>query len=167
MQDLATYQIGKSDELLRIGTRDECRDVTLAIAAQASHSLAIFSHDLEPDLYNSSKFIDAARHVLASDSHASIRILVFDISRIIQTGHKLIHLSRSQTSRVQIRQLPQPYHHAFMVADNIAVLDRRRAERFEATANFNDAGWAGNLLHFFDTTWEKSARATESQRLGI
>ncbi|MGW8228067.1 MAG: DUF7931 domain-containing protein [Gammaproteobacteria bacterium] len=167
MDGLDKYQLGETDELLRITTRDDCQDLSLALARQAKRSLAIFSYDLEPALYNSPGFYEAARDVIGSDPNASIRILVYDISRTINNGHRLLDLSRRLSSCVQIRKLTRKYHHAFLVADNIGVLDRRRAERYEATANFNSPSWANNLLHFFNVAWDQSSRSSEVLSLNI
>jgi hypothetical protein len=167
MDGLDNYQLGQTDELLRITTRDDCQDLSLALARQAKRSLTIFSYDLEPPIYNSLGFYEAAREVIGSDPNASIRILVYDISRTIIRGHRLLDLSRRLSSRVQIRKLSRKYNHAFLIADEIGVLDRRRAERYEATANFNSAGWANNLLHFFNGVWDQSSRTAEVQSLNI
>jgi hypothetical protein len=165
MDDLDQYKLGETSTLLRAATREDCRQIALALAGQAQHSLAIFSHNMEPDLYNTPSFYEAARDVLAADTRSMIRILVSDISQVLLNGHRLLDLSRRQSSRVQIRKLANPIHHAFMVADKVAVLDRRRAERFEATANFNDPGWANNLLHFFNQTWARCSPSSELRTL--
>jgi len=167
MEGLDNYQLGQTDELLRITTRDDCQDLSLALARQAKRSLTIFSYDLEPSLYNSPGFYEAARDVIGRDPNASIRILVYDISRTVSKGHRLLDLSRRLSSRVQIRKLPKKYHHAFLIADDIGVLDRRRAERYEATANFNSPGWANNLLRFFNSAWDLSSRTAEVHSLNI
>ena len=165
MDHLEKYRLGETGELLRVTTREDCRQIALAITRQARKSLSIFSHNLEPDLYNTPSFYEAARDVLAADSRATIRILISDVSKLVLNGHRLLDLSRRQSTRVQIRKLHNPIHHAFLVADEVAVLDRRRAERFEATANFNDPGWANNLLHFFDQTWERCSPSSELRTL--
>ena len=167
MNDLNNYQLGHTDELLHVSTRDDCQAISLELARQAKRSLTIFSHDLEPALYNSPAFYDATRDVIGSDPNAMIRILVYDISRTINRGHRLLELSQRLSSRVQIRKLPRKYHHAFLIADDIGVLDRRRAERYEATANFNAPGLANNLLHFFDGAWDHSSRTPEVLTLNI
>lgn len=167
MNNLDNYQLGQTDELLHVSTRDECEAISLALARQAKRSLSIFSFDLEPSLYNSPAFYEAARNVIGSDPNAMIRILVYDISRTINRGHRLLDLSQRLSSRVQIRKLSRKYHHAFLIADDIGVLDRRRAERFEATANFNAPGLANNLLHFFDGAWDQSSRTAEVHSLNI
>ena len=167
MEGIENYLLGQTDELLRMNTRDDCQQLTLAMATQARRSLNIFSHDLEPDLYNSPRFYEAARDVIAADTSSLIRILVYDISGTVNKGHRLLELASRLSSRVQIRKLTKKYHHAFMVADSIGVVDRRRAERFEGSANFNAPGWAQNLLVFFNGVWDQSSRTPEVYSLKV
>ena len=167
MEGIENYQLGQTDELLRIETRDDCQQLTLAMAKQAKRSLNIFSHDLEPALYNSPSFYEAARSVIGADTNSLIRILVYDISGTINKGHRLLELSSRLSSRVQVRKLTKKYHHAFMIADSIGVVDRRRAERYEGSANFNAHGWAQNLQIFFNGVWDQSSRASEIYSLKI
>ena len=167
MDNLDNYQLGQTDEQLRVTTRDDCRDLTLALARQAKRSLTIFSYDLEPSLYNSPDFYQATRNIIGTDPNAMIRILVYDISQTIIKGHRLLDLGQRLSSRVQIRKLSKKFHHAFLVADDIGVLDRRRAERYEAMVNFNSPGWANNLIHFFNKAWEQSSRTSEVHSLNI
>lgn len=159
--------LGESADEVRITTRDECASLTVALAAQAKTEILIFSEDLEPDLYNLNAFVDAARHMLGNDTNAKVNILVHDISRVVQRGHKLIDLSRRVSSRVEIRKLDQPYHHAFMVVDGVGIVDRRRAERFETVASFNDPSEARNLQRFFKSVWEKSSMSLEARALHV
>ena len=167
MDGLDNFQLGETDELVHVTSSDDCQALSHALASQAKRSLAIFSYDLEPSIYNSVAFYEAARNVIGKDPNAMIRILVYDISRTIIRGHRLLDLGQRLSSRVQIRKLPRKYHHAFLIADDVGVLDRRRAERYEATANFNAPGWANNLLHFFDGAWEQSIRTSEVHSLNI
>lgn len=167
MEELDNYQLGQTDELLRINTRDECQQLSLAMARQAKRSLNIFSHDLEPAIYNTPSFYEAVRDVIGADTNSLIRILVYDISGTINKGHRLLDLGSRLSSRVQIRKLTKKYHHAFMIADTIGVVDRRRAERYEGTANFNAPGWAQNLQVFFNGVWDQSSRTSEVYSLKI
>jgi len=167
MNNIDEYQLGESSDELRITTREECAALTIALAAQAQTEIYIFSEDLEPDLYNSNAFIDAVRHMLGNDTNAKVSILVHDISRVVQRGHKLIDLSRRASSRVELRKLNTKYHHAFMVVDGVGMVDRRRAERFETVANFNDPSEARNLQRFFKSVWEKSGMSLEARALHV
>lgn len=161
------YKLAETESELRITERDECAALTIAMAAQAKTEIYIFSDELEPDLYNSNAFVDAVRHMLANDANAIVHILAHDITRVVQRGHKLIDLSRRISSRVEIRTLNKKYHHAFMVVDGVGLIDRRRAERFETIANFNNPGEAGNLIRFFNSVWERSSISTEARAFSV
>jgi len=162
MENIQQYQLGKNNELLRLDNRADCEQLSLALVNQASHSILIFSQDLDPGLYNSAQFVDAVRQFIGKTRHATIKLLASDMERISQRGHRLLDLSHRQPSRVQIRKLGHTFNHAFLLANETAVLDRRRAERYEATANFNDPGWAVELQHFFHENWEKSQTSLDT-----
>lgn len=167
MEGLENYKLGETDEMLHIETRDDCQQVSQAMANQAQRSLNIFSYDLEPMIYNTPGFYEATRSVIGADTSSLIRILVYDVNSIINKGHRLLDLCSRLSSRVQIRKLTKKYHHAFMIADNIGIVDRRQHERFEGIANFNAHGTAQNLLVFFDGVWEQSSRIPEIYSLKI
>lgn len=169
MDNLDQYRLGETDELLRVNRREECRELALALARQASSRLCIFSNELDAALYNSRQFVEAARDIIGSaeNSHGEIRILVHDVSKPVSRGHQLLDLSRRLSSRVQLRKMPQPIHHAFLIADHLGVLDQRRAERYEATASFNQPGWARDLQNYFDQVWQRSITSFESHSLSI
>lgn len=167
VDNYSEYKLAETSTELRITRREECAEVTVAMAAQAKSEILIFSDELEPDLYNSNAFVDAVRHMLAEDSNATVHILVFDISRVVQRGHKLIDLSRRVSSRVEIRQLSKKYHHAFMLVDGIGLVNRRRAERFETLAYFYNPAEAINLQRFFQSVWETSSISSEARSLNV
>lgn len=169
MDDLDQYRLGESGELVRVTRREECRELALALARQATSKLCIFSNELDAALYNSRLFVEAARDIIASaeNSHGEIRILVHDVSKPLSRGHQLLDLGRRLSSRIQLRKMPQPIHHAFLIADNVGVLDQRRAERYEATASFNNPGWARDLQNYFDQVWQHSVTSFESHSLSI
>ena len=89
MEGLENYLLGQTDEHLSISTREECRQLSLAMAQQARRSLNIFSYNLEPALYDTPSFYDAARHLIGVDTNSLIRILVYDVSGTVNKGHRL------------------------------------------------------------------------------
>ncbi len=167
METFDEYRLGEQRELLRVTTREDCAALALAFARQAHGSLYLFTHDLDPELYNSAAFIDAARSVAGARNGGRIRILAYDIDRAVNRGHRLLDLARRLGSQVQIRQTPRSYHHSFLVADETGVFDRRRADRYEATASFNDPGWASSLRRFFDEVWDQSGRSSNAAALNL
>lgn len=167
MDPIDSLTLCESEQLLSIAGRDECYQVIERMSQQAQHSLYIFSDDLDPDLYDTSAFIESVRRIVASDTNAAVRVLFFSVDKLVHRGHRLIDLSRRLASHIEIRQLARAYNHAFFVADQCGVVDRRVAERFEGTASFNNPGRAAQLISFFNSTWDISAQNMELQSLQL
>ena len=167
MSSFEEYRLGEDRELLRVSSREDCAALALAMVSQAQQSLLLFTHDLDPDLYNSQAFADAARAIAGARHGGRVRILAWDVDRAARRGHRLLDLSRRLGSRVQIRRTPRSYHHSFLVVDEQGVFDRRRADRFEATASFHDPGWALSLQRFFLEVWDQSGRVANAASLTL
>ncbi len=167
MPSFDQYRLGEDRELLRVSSREDCAALALAMARQAQQSLWLFTHDLDPDLYNTPVFAEAARTIVGASHGGQIRILAWDVDRAARRGHRLLDLARRLGSRVQIRRTPRSFHHSFMIVDDLGVFDRRRAERFEATASFNDPGWAASLRRFFAEVWDQSGHTANAANLQL
>ena len=167
MDPIDSLSLCESDQPLSLVGRDECQQVIDAMSQQARHSLYIFSNDLDPELYNTSRFIESVRRIVVSEPNAEVHVLFYSVDKLIHRGHRLVELSRRLASHVQIRQLTRAYNHAFFVADQCGIVDRRVAERFDGTASFNNPGRAAQLIAFFNRTWEISAQNMELQSLQL
>ena len=167
MESIKSLSLCESEQPLSMSGREDCQQLVEAMSRQAQHSIYIFTEELEPELYDTTWFIDAVRRIVSGDPNARIRILLYSIDRLVQRSRRLIELSRRLSSHIQIRQLSRPYHHAFFVADRCGVVNRRVAGRFEGTASFNDPGHASELIAFFNSTWDISSRNPELHALQI
>jgi len=167
MDPIESLSLCETNQTLSVAGRDECQQVIGAMSQQARHSLYIFSNDLDPDLYDTSRFIDSVRRIVANEPNATVRVLFYSVDKLIHRGHRLVELSRRLASHVQIRQLSRAYNHAFFVADQCGIVDRRVAERFDGTASFNNPGRAAELIAFFNSTWDISAPNMELQSLQL
>jgi len=167
MDSIDSLSLCESDQLLSVASRDDCYRVIDAMSQQARHSLYIFSDDLDPDIYNTGQFIDSVRRIVAGEPNATVNVLFYSVDKLIHRGHRLIDLSRRLSSQVKMRQLSRAYNHAFFVADQCGVVNRRIADRFEGTASFNNPGRAAQLIAFFNSTWDISAPNMELQSLRL
>jgi len=165
MDAVDSLALCESNQLLSPSGRDDCYQIVELMSKQAQHSLYIFSQDIDPYLFDTTHFINAVRRIVANEPNAVIRVLFHSVDKVVHRGHRLIDLSRRLGSYVQIRQLDRLYHHAFFVADQCGVLDRRVAERYAGTANFNNPGRAAELIAFFNSVWNTSAPSMELQSL--
>ncbi|MGD8576223.1 MAG: hypothetical protein PVG13_03950 [Thiohalophilus sp.] len=167
MDSIDSLSLCQSDQLLSVAGRDDCHQVVDLMSRQAQHSLYMFSNDLDPELYDNSGFVDSVRRIVANDPNAVVRVLFYSVDKLIHRGHRLVDLARRLPSYVEIRQLTRAYNHAFFVADECGIVDRRVADRYAGTANFNDPGRAAQLVAFFNNTWDISSQNMELHALQL
>lgn len=168
--DFNEFMLGESKQKIQIETIEENRLAAIALAKQAGRSLHIFSHDLDPMVYDNNDFVDAVKALAIGHSQAQVQIIIQDSRKIIEKGHRIIELARRISSNIHIRKTPaemKSYSTAFLIADKTGVLYRTIGDRFEGFVNFDDRFESKNLLDFFTTTWEHSAPDPELRRLYI
>jgi hypothetical protein len=170
MIDFTEYTLGESKQKIQIETIEENRAAAITLASQACRSIHIFSHDLDPMVYDNSEFVDAIKTLAIGHSQAQVQIIIQDSRKIIEQGHRIVELARRISSSIHIRKTPaemKSYAQAFLIADKTGLLYRTIGERYEGYVNFDDRFECKNQLDFFATTWEHSAPDPELRRLHI
>lgn len=170
MSDFSQYRLGESRQRITLETIDDNRHAAHALAGQACRSLHIFSHDLDPMVYDNGEFLEAVKALAIGHRHARVQIIIQDSRKIIERGHRIIELGRRLSSSIHIRKTPpemKTHAQAFLIADKTGVLYRTVGDRFEGYANFDDRFECKNLLDFFTAAWEHSAPDPELRRLHI
>ncbi len=165
-----TSRLGEDGTLHNLETAGEQQEVALAMASQASEHIFIFSIDMDPAIFNTFEFAEAAARLAREKRQAEVHILVKDSRRAIKEGHRLIALAQRLSSKVQIRNPSHEYkdvNEPFMVVDGRGVLYRTLPDRFEGTANFNDPLKARELSELFVEMWERATGDPNTRRLGI
>ena len=164
------YRLCEQGGLVELRSAADCRDTALAMAQLAANSLMIISRDLEPPLYDTPEFEQAA-FSLARRSHRNIvHVLVQDVSLAVKQGHRLVNLAQRLSSRVEIRRPPKEfadYNSAFLIADECGYLRRPLADRFEGAADFNDRPSTRELAKLFRDIWSRSHTDPQLRRLQI
>ncbi len=153
-----------------VATVAENREAALEIAQIARRELAIFTRDLEPQVYDTSEFVDAVKRLALSASRARIRILLIDANRAAKEGHRLVELSRRLSSFIEIRRPHRDYldmAEAFMIADEQGVMYRKLSSRWEGTVDPHDPLQARERLKLFDEIWQRSNADPETRQLRI
>ena len=166
--EITELSLGESSQVVHVERVAEVRDYALALAQQAKSNLNILSYDLDHLVYDRPSFIEAVRGIVAGNRQASVKILIMDSSKIIQQGHRLVELARRVSSYVSIRKLNNDATNlmdAYLIADEIGLVYRRHAPRYEGFTNFNDRGQCRKLLNIFNNAWEKSLPDPELRRL--
>lgn len=153
-----------------LATAAENREAALAIARLARRQLAIFSRELEPQVYDTPEFIDAVKQLALSGSRTTIRILLIDSQRATKEGHRLVELARRLSSSFEIRKPHRDYldiTETFMIADEKGLLYRKLATRWEGIVDPNDPLQAREKLKLFDQIWQRSVDDIETRQLRI
>ncbi len=151
-------RLGISDSEHRTDDLQHVRRACVLIAEQTHYDLALFSHQLEPELFDQPPFVEAVRQLVVTRPRSRARILVSDTTRIRVRGHRLVDLARHLPSNIEIRKTPREYHDeaiGFLLGDDAGYLylpdwrDYRHAQ-----INFNDRLRVRQLNDRFNEMWE-------------
>ena len=170
MPEWTDYKLGEHADDIPIDSSEDNQAAALHLVSQGGRSLDIFSHDLEPRIYDTPDFTDAVRALAIKTRDMQVRILVNDPDFIIKHGHRLIDLARRLTSHMEIRKLHEDYCNkpeAYLVVDKRGLLHRKLASRYEAVVNFNNPMTATELYHHFSEMWERSRQYMDFRQLNI
>ncbi|HEY3858917.1 MAG TPA: hypothetical protein VGM47_04820 [Gammaproteobacteria bacterium] len=158
------------DSYRRLETLADNRAGAVAVAAVARRELALFSHDLEPLLYDKDDFISVVQALATRSRMSRIRIVCIDPGASVRAGHRVVNLAQRFSSYVEVRRA-SPDHaqlaETFLVADEEAVLFRPIASRYEGYADLHAPLEARKYLKQFSEIWEKAEPDPEFRRLGI
>ncbi|MGH8281191.1 MAG: hypothetical protein ACRERZ_03255 [Gammaproteobacteria bacterium] len=146
------------------------RDAAVRLASEARVSLAMFTRDLDPVIYNTEEFATAVRQLALRSRYSRIRVVAIDPTAAIKDGHRLIELGRRLSSFIEFRR-PSADHaklpESFLVADETGLLYRPVASRYEGFADPDNPVEARVRLRLFDEIWERAEPEPEFRRLGM
>ncbi len=168
--ELENFKLGEHRETLAVDSLETCTRISLLLTQQATHSLYIFTRDMDERLYDTEPFIEAVRQLAIRGRHSEVRILVQQPDHGIKNDHRLIELSRRLSSHMAIRTVHpdfRDYNEAFLIVDDEGFVHRPLADRFEGKAGFHDPLEARELKRFFIKVWEMSSRDPQHLRLHI
>ena len=153
-----------------ISTREEMREAAIAIAKEASRKVSIFTHDLEPGIYDDSEFLEVIKRLVLSQTYARIRVLISDPTRAIKNGNNFVHLGRRLNTYIEFRHVREDlrtHAEAFCIADEKALVYRLQANRWEGIADTDEPAVAKLYGSMFDEIWLASEVEMEFRQLGI
>ncbi|MEW8115769.1 MAG: GNAT family N-acetyltransferase [Candidatus Thiodiazotropha sp.] len=167
-EELFLAQLGKTAELYHLHTVEDHQIHATSMVRQAKRYLAIFSQTLDPQIFDTSPFIDATKQLAMRSRFSRIRILLQDNTLVVQQGHRLVELAQRLSTTIEIR-IPGEEHmeHAenFMLIDELGYLHRKQAENPLGTACYNDRHRVNRMLTIFDEAWEFGVPDRELARL--
>jgi hypothetical protein len=149
-----------AETLHLIGSLDEVRTATEAVAASGRRLISIMSPDLEPEIYDQSALLEVIKRFVLGRSFAKVRVLLRDPARASVSGSRFLAMAHRLTSYLEIRMRAPDYREltaAYCIADDRALVYRVRADRCEGIVGFNHPPIARQYLQEFDAIWQASA----------
>ncbi len=153
-----------------ISTREETREAVIAIAKEAKRKVSIFTHDLEPGIYDDPDFLEIIKRLVLSQTYARIRVLIADPTRAIKNGNNFVHLGRRLNTYIEFRHVREDlrtHGEAFCIADETALLYRLQASRWEGIVDTYEPAVAKLYGTMFDQIWLDSEVEMEFRQLRI
>ena len=153
-----------------ISTREETREAVIAIAREAVRKVSIFTHDLEPGIYDDPDFLEIIKRLVLSQTYARIRVLIADPIRAIKNGNNFVHLGRRLNTYIEFRHVREDlrtHAESFCIADEKALLYRLQANRWDGIADTYEPAVAKLYGTMFDEIWLASEVEVEFRQLGI
>ena len=170
MNDFKSTRLGEGIEPFTLESSAEHCAAALALATQATRSVHIFSHQLDRRVYDQKPFLEAITQLVLRSPHCKVLILVRETQDMIRHDHRLIETIRRIPNRMQLRKIHEDYLSSteeFMVADEIGLLQRRIATRYEGSVHFNVRKAAGERVNFFNEVWRPSEPDPKLKHLSI
>lgn len=149
---------------------DECRAAVAELATRAKRSLAIYTPDLEPQIYDHDAFLEPVKRLVLARSHARLRVLISDPGRVVRDGNRFMMMARRLTSYIDLRNVAPEYRSnpcAFIIADDRAIVYRQQCTRWEGLAEFNDTVVVHRYLAYFNEVWAGSLIQPEMRATAV
>ncbi len=153
-----------------ISSKDEMRKAVIDVVSEASRRVSIYTHDLEPGIYDDPDFLEIVKHLVLSQAYSRIRVLIADPSRAIKNGNNFVHLGRRLNTYIEFRHVREDlrtHAESFCIADETALVYRLQHERWEGIADTYEPAVAKVYGEMFDEIWLDSEVEIEFRQLGI
>ena len=146
------------------------REAAIQVVSEASRRVSIFTHDLEPGIYDDPEFLEIVKRLVLSQTYARIRVLIADPFKAVKTGNDFVHLGRRLNTYIEFRHVREDlrtHAEAFCIADETALVYRLQASRWEGIADTHEPAVAGLYGKMFDEIWLASEPKMEFRQIGV
>ena len=153
-----------------ISTKDEMRQAVIDVASEATRRVAIFSHDLDPGIYDDPDFLEIIKHLVLSQTYSRIRVLIANPSRAIKNGNDFVHLGRRLNTYIEFRHVREDlrtHPESYCIADETALVYRLQHDKWEGIVDTHEPAVARLYGETFDEIWLASEVEIEFRQLGI
>ena len=153
-----------------LSTVAEVRAAVVEVTGLATRTLSIFTHDLEPEIYDHDDFLETLKRFILARTFARVRVLILDPRRAIKNGSRFVSMGRRLNSYIEFRNVKpefQGHPEAFFIADEHALVYRARAETWEGIADTYEPAVTRIYLSKFDTIWSACEMEPQLRQLQI
>ena len=153
-----------------ISTEEEMRQAVIKVALEAKRKVSIFTHDLEPGIYDNPEFLEIIKRLVLSQTYARIRVLIADPARAVKNGNNFVHLGRRLNTYIEFRHVHEDlrtHSEAFCIADQTALVYRLQVQRWDGITDTYEPAVAKLYGTMFDEIWLESAVEMEFRQLSI
>jgi hypothetical protein len=153
-----------------LSTKEEVRAAVAEVTSLADRTLAILTHDLEPEIYDHDDFLERLKRFVLARSFARVRVLIADPVRAMKDGNRFVSMGRRLNSYIEFRNVkPQYRNHAeaFCIADEHALVYRARAETWNGMSDTYQPAVARRYLDMFDELWHACEIEPELRQLHL
>lgn len=129
------------------------------LAATARKHILIFSHQLEPYLYNQQGFVSYCKTMVIRHPHSHIRLMIQNNEKLRGIEHRLLTLMHRLPSRITLKKCHQDYQdypETFMLTDNSGIYLKRTPGRTNATMQMDNRRLNDEYSRLFTTIWDQS-----------
>lgn len=153
-----------------LSSKEEIRAAVAQVTSVADRTLAILTHDLEPEIYDHDDFLETLKRFILARPFARVRVLIADPVRAMKDGNRFVSMGRRLNSYIEFRNVkPQYRNHpeAFCIADEHAIVYRARAESWEGMSDTYQPAVARRYLDMFDELWQACEIEPELRQLQL
>lgn len=153
-----------------LSTKEEVRAAVAEVTSLADRTLAILTHDLEPEIYDHDEFLETLKRFVLARSFARVRVLIADPVRALKDGNRFVTMGRRLNSYIEFRNVkPQYRNHAeaFCIADEHAIVYRARADSWDGMSDTYQPAVARRYLDMFDELWQACEIEPELRQLHL
>lgn len=138
------------------------------IFADAEEHIYIFSHKLDPKLFDRSESIELIKKLAVRSQFTRVNVLFQTNQHIKEFGHQLLHLARRLPSHIELRLTAKDYRDMsenFIVVDSKHVIYRQVTESYDGMLFKDSEAQAKHFTNFFRHVWEISSPDAELRTL--
>lgn len=153
-----------------VSTMEEFRAAVVQVLGVAQRTLSIFTHDLEPQVYDHDEFLEPLKKFILARQFARVRVAIVEPERVVLSASRFVAMGRRLNSYIEFRRLGPEHRNnpeAFFIADDHALVYRARAEDWNGMSDTYEPAVARLYLTKFDSLWNTCEHEPESRQLQI